>query len=376
MTAWGAAPWGAFSWGDVDTLSRDALSTAPVSVLSYMLRHGAPLARVTLLRQGVDQVELPVTGGSVQCRDGEGVHRQLSGCTVLTSDLGWRAPEALSRLSPFQGAEVRVELGCAEPRSGAMAWWPVMVGPVTRVQASSPGSVTIDAADRMWWLAGHPLLTPLALNAAAPVEETIRQIVAPGLPSWVRYVPSATGLESPVMFIGAGESRITKSLEQAKAAGHRLAFDADGVLRLRRLYELAATTPAAEWTSDDGNLFAFSTEADYAEGADGYLVQWGSSWLAGPDASRRRYARYEGDSTLLRTEAHARRAGEGLLATRGRGQQSFSYEAPANPLVGEADVLLARDDTLGVAVAARNRGMTYTLGSGVMSGQLAERVIA
>lgn len=357
----------------------DIIARLPRPTLDEVLAGSAErTARLTLKRDGMDVLALPALAWTVSCSRTSASRRSLEASITGLDEL--IPTVASSVLDPRARLEVWAEMGVSDPRFGQ--WWePVGVFPITKtsVQVTAKGaSISISGPDRTDSIRRARLTKAVEITQGTSPEEAIATLLAE-LADWLPLRLYLTGLEMPDAIAGQlGGDRWKLAQEDiARAAGADLFLTRLGEVELRRVVDVATAGPDWIWRISDATFTALTRDLDGASMPDGMIVPWGKrgAYLIYPDANRREYALFDGDPTLITSEAHAIWVASRELLKAGRGQEKVTVTVPADPRVEPGDVVQLEALDYGVRLLGQIDSFSLEATAGTMAVTIADRVM-
>lgn len=358
---------------------RGALTAPPPSLADLLGGSRVDTAVVQVLGGPWDGRVLAFESGTVTVQDSTDLRRRLSLNLVIEDDLA----AVRAALDPRALVELRVAAGVADrPGVGARSWsWPLGVFSVVAPVFEDSGQgvrVSLECPDRTVRAKRSLMFDGYKVVAGSNASQVIATILQARCP-WLERSFAATSATLPESIIGKpGADPWAECQEIAKSASCDLLIDASGVAILRRSQSAGTALPVAEWQVPARVMTQMQRSVDGAEMADGVIVQWGQEQRTiVPDEYRRGYRIYDGDASLITTEAQAREAGLAQLARTSGVVERVSGETLADPRLDVGQVVHLTSPDLGLArVAARLSSLTYHLGQPLMSFTVDDRAIA
>lgn len=269
-------------------------------------------------------------------------------------------------LTPF-GAELRVYRGIRYS-DGSEEFAPLGVFVITEVTVSEDSGGTrieVAASDRSVIIDRNKFLDPFQIAAGVSVESAIAAIL---LNRWadVEIDLPTTGFTVNAIVLETGDEPWKKAVEIASASGYNLAFDADGVVRMR-------VTPDpleddAVQTYEDGEaavVTQLSRKFESARSFNGVIVTVESTgisqpfrvlaWDDNPDSPTYRFGPYGQvpffyTNEVITTQAQATQVAVNFLRRFIGQAEAIEWEQVVNPAHDCFDVIRIRRGVLDYAV--------------------------
>lgn len=324
-------------------------------------------AAIRQSHQAVTRVDLYIEGsklrtiypndGSVSCDSRRTVRRTLS--MTVADDDGTLTPAQGAQtglLTPF-GTELHVFRGIAYP-DGTEELIPVGVFVVTQVSVAEEESgrvLTVNGSDRSIRISRNKFLNTYRIASGGTLEAGLTQLLRD---RWadVQTAFPATGITLPNVVIEAqkGGDPWAGAVSIAEAFGYDMAFDADGIVRLRPIPDPLDDEPIE--TYEDGSeavLTSLTRSFDSARAFNGVVVaSQGSSttpfraiaWDENPNSVTYRYGPFGEvpffyDSSLITTPEQAAITAEALLRKSIGQSESVEWAQIVNPAHDVLDLI-------------------------------------
>lgn len=363
--------------GPVDPTDTGGLAGRVLGVQELIEGARADLARATIMDGDTVLGALPMKPGAQVTADADRSVERMFSCHVPPLPR-WLPLDAGHLLHPLRGATVIVEAGVRDPRTGRSWWWPmgrfVLTEPVMSFGADGP-ELSLTCPDVSWRLDRLTTTTPVDIPAGTSVELGIGLAlskIAPAQPVEL----AATGEAMPAMRLGGpGDRGVWSSLrDAAAAAGHRLAIDPDGVVRLRPIPLDPALAPAVTtWSTAAGLVLDVEHAVRGSDRIDAIRMThaYGESiWPEGVTSGR--IVDYDGDPTLILSTAQARRALAAQWTRRGGIADTVSGTVWADPRRRVHDIVTLDAPTVGATGKRRIESLSFTIGEPRMSVSLSD----
>lgn len=305
---------------------------------------------VAVVRGGPeDGAVLDPLEGSVSVSLGE-PGRTLSTSLAIPDD--WSAERMIAAFDPRSGVEIQMQavstVDGGASRVDALGVFAVLKSAFTMsglsrsVELSCPDRTTRARRAGMW----DQLKIPAGKSIVAGLEELLRSR-CPWLP--LRLIDDDYRAGGELLVGEVGGDVWAEAVTLAESVGCRLRVDPSGAAVMSRVLPAAATAaPAAVWVDTRGTLTDLSRELDGESATDGVIVPWSGGRVTVPDSGRAAYVKWEGDDTLITSEAQARAAGFAYLAKVGGVADTVAGEVVADYSIDAGDTVLVGSAGLGV----------------------------